>query len=71
MEEVSIKIASKVNNFNNKSIKLIMRKAIDYIQAHYNEQVTLNEVAENIFVSTFYISRMFKKELGKKFCRLS
>lgn len=65
--DVSIKIASKVNNFNNKSIKLIMRKAIDYIQDHYNEQVTLNEVAENIYVSTFYISRMFKKELGKSF----
>ncbi len=67
LEEVSIKIASKVNSFNNKSIKLILRKAIDYIQEHYNEQVTLNEVAENIYVSTFYISRMFKKELGKSF----
>ncbi|WP_242856089.1 helix-turn-helix transcriptional regulator [Ruminiclostridium josui] len=67
LEEVSLKIASKVKSFNNKSIKLILRKAIDYIQDHYNEQVTLNEVAENIYVSTFYISRMFKKELGKSF----
>ncbi len=67
LEEVAIKIAEKVNNYNNKSIKLILRKAIDYIQDHYNEQVTLNEVAENIYVSTFYISRMFKKELGKSF----
>lgn len=67
LEEVAIKIASKVNNFNNKSIKLILRKALDYIQEHYSEQVTLNEVAENIYVSTFYISRMFKKELGKSF----
>jgi two-component system response regulator YesN len=67
LEEVSVRIASKVNNFNNKSLKLILRKAIDYIHEHYNEQVTLNEVAENIYVSTFYISRMFKKELGKSF----
>ena len=67
LEEVAIKIAEKVNNYNNKSIKLILRKAIDYIHDHYNEQVTLNEVAENIYVSTFYISRMFKKELGKSF----
>ena len=67
LEEVSLRIASKVNNFNNKSLKLILRKAIDYIHEHYNEQVTLNEVAENIYVSTFYISRMFKKELGKSF----
>ncbi len=67
LEDVAVRIAEKVNNFNNKSIKLILRKAIDYIQEHYNEQVTLNEVAENIYVSTFYISRMFKKELGKSF----
>ncbi|MHB8066129.1 MAG: response regulator, partial [Ruminiclostridium sp.] len=67
LEEVAIRIASKVNNFNNRSLKLILRKAIDYIHEHYNEQVTLNEVAENIYVSTFYISRMFKKELGKSF----
>ncbi len=67
LEEVALRIANKVNNFNNKSIKLIMRKAVDYIQEHYHEQVTLNEVAENIYVSTFYISRMFKKELGKSF----
>jgi len=67
LEEVSIRIASKVNSFNNRSLKLILRKAIDFIHEHYNEQVTLNEVAENIYVSTFYISRMFKKELGKSF----
>lgn len=67
LEDVAVRIASKVNCFNNKSIKLILRKAIDYIHEHYTEQVTLNEVAENIYVSTFYISRMFKKELGKSF----
>ncbi|PYG89758.1 two-component system response regulator YesN [Ruminiclostridium sufflavum DSM 19573] len=67
LEEVSMRISSRVNSFNNKSLKLILRKAIDYIHEHYNEQVTLNEVAENIYVSTFYISRMFKKELGISF----
>lgn len=67
LEEVSTRIASRVNSFNNKSLKLILRKAIDYIHEHYNEQVTLNEVAEHIYVSTFYISRMFKKELGISF----
>ncbi len=67
LEEVSMRIATRVNSFNNKSLKLILRKAIDYIHEHYNDQVTLNEVAEHIYVSTFYISRMFKKELGISF----
>lgn len=67
LEEVALRVAAKVNNFNNKSLKLVLRKAVDYIQEHYKEQITLNEVAENVYVSTYYISRMFKKEMGKNF----
>lgn len=67
LENVSLSIAAKVNNYNNKSIKLVLRKAIDYIQEHYKEQITLNDVAEHVYVSTSYLSRMFKKELGKNF----
>lgn len=67
LRDVSLSITTKINNYNNKSIKLILRKAIDYLHEHYNEQITLNEVAEHVYVSTSYISRMFKKELGRNF----
>ncbi len=67
LKEVSLSVTAKVNQYNNKSIKLILRRAMDYIQEHYNEQVTLNEVADSVYVSTCYISRMFKKELGRNF----
>lgn len=67
LDESARSITAKVNSYNNKSIKLILRKAVEYLQEHYNEQVTLNEVAEHTFVSTYYISRMFKKEMGKNF----
>lgn len=67
LEEAALSVTSKINSYNNRSIKLILRKAVEYLQAHYNEQVTLNEVAEHSYVSTYYISRMFKRELGKNF----
>lgn len=67
LDESARSITQKVNSYNNKSIKLVLRKAIDYLYAHYNEQITLNEVAERTFVSTYYISRMFKREMGKNF----
>lgn len=67
LKEVSLSIAAKVNQYNSKSIKLILRRAMDYIQEHYSEQVTLNEVADSVYVSTCYISRLFKKELGINF----
>jgi len=67
LEESARSVVSKVNSYNNKSIKLILRKAVEYLQQHYHEPITLNEVAEHTFVSTYYISRMFKKEMGKNF----
>jgi two-component system response regulator YesN len=67
VREVCRSITAKINNYNNKSIKLVLRKAIDYIQKHYKEQITLNIVAEHVYVSTSYLSRMFKKELGINF----
>lgn len=67
LEEAALGVTIKINNYNNKSIKLILRKAVEYIQANFSEQVTLNEVAEHTYVSTFYISRMFKREMGKNF----
>ncbi len=67
LEEVAVKVTAKINNYNNKSMRLTLQKAVDYLNTHYNEQITLNRVSENIFVSTYYLSRMFKKELGKNF----
>lgn len=67
LEEISLSVVAKVNNFNNKKIKLILKKAVDYLNLHYSEQVTLSEVADYTYVSTYYLSRMFKKELGKNF----
>jgi len=67
LKEISLSVVAKVNNFNNKKIKLILKKAVDYLSLHYSEQVTLSEVADYTYVSTYYLSRMFKKELGKNF----
>lgn len=67
LDESASSVAQKVHGYNNRSIKLVLRKAVDYLHAHYHEQITLNEVAEHTFVSTYYISRMFKRETGKNF----
>jgi two-component system, response regulator YesN len=67
LEEAAMSVTIKVNSYNSKSIKLILRKAMEYLQTHYSAQITLNEVAEHSYVSTYYISRMFKRELGKNF----
>ena len=58
--------ATNVAKANSKeNMKLVTKKAIDYLKKNYHRQVTLNEVAKAVYVSPFYISRMFKKETGK------
>jgi len=67
LENAAEQTVAKVHEFNNNNMKLLMRRAVDYIESHYAEEVTLNQVAEKLYVSNFYLSRMFKKELGVNF----
>lgn len=38
-----------------------------YIQANYNQDISLNELAEKLYLSNAYLSRFFKKNFGKNF----
>jgi two-component system response regulator YesN len=44
-----------------------LSKAVDYILENYYEELTLNRVAGDIFVSSFYLSHLFRKELDITF----
>lgn len=47
-----------------------IKRAIDFIEAHLcDEALCLNMVAESIFISPFYFSRLFAKETGMSFVR--
>ncbi len=59
------KAAVSARQNSKEDIKLVTKKAIEYLKKNYHRQVTLNEVAGAVYVSPFYISRMFKKETGK------
>lgn len=59
--------SEKINSYNNKSMKHLLKSAVEYLEAHYNEPITLNDLSEALYVSPFYLSRMFKKELNKNF----
>lgn len=67
LSDIALKYVSRINSFNRKTINSTLEKAIEYIKLHYSESITLNEVAEYTYVSTYYLSRMFTKELGKNF----
>jgi two-component system, response regulator YesN len=44
-----------------------VRSAVDIIQLKYNQNITLDLLAKEVFVSTAYLSSLFKQELGINF----
>ena len=44
-------------------VKEVMR----YVEERFGERITLEQVAEEVFLSKPYLSTLFKKETGKKF----
>lgn len=47
------------------NMRLILKKAIEYLKKNYQNHITLEQVANAVYVSPYYISRMFTRETGK------
>ncbi len=45
----------------------MMQTALEYINAHFSENISLQEVADNINISKNYLCDIFKKEIGMTF----
>jgi len=45
----------------------IIEKARQYIDRHYMEEITLNKIAELVYISPGYFSRLFSSEVGQSF----
>lgn len=44
-----------------------IQKALDYIGFHFSEDISLNTVADFVYLNRDYLSRQFKKEVGTNF----
>lgn len=42
----------------------VVDRIISYFQDHYSEKISLDQIAENMYLSPFYISKIFKSETG-------
>ncbi len=67
LESLARRAAAKISDYSAGSLKLLLRKAVDYLNKHYAEPVTLGHLAGEVYASPSYISRLFKKELGVNF----
>lgn len=59
---------SKIQNTSADSDNdVIIQRAMAYIQAHYAEDLTREDVADAVFLSSAYFSRFFKQRIGMSF----
>jgi two-component system response regulator YesN len=42
-------------------------KAINYIKQNYNQEISLETVSKNVYVSNYYLSHLFREELDMTF----
>ena len=64
----SIRVSEELHKLQSDSCQLIIQRAKEYIENNYmDEAVSLSTAAENVVVSTGYLSVLFKKETGVNF----
>jgi AraC-like DNA-binding protein len=50
--------------FESVNKKYVVEQIVNYFEEHYSEKISLDSIAENMYLSTFYISKIFKSETG-------
>ena len=50
--------------FESPNRKYVVKQMIRYFNEHYHEKISLDQIAKNMYLSTFYISKIFKAETG-------
>ncbi len=62
-----IKVIDEVGKISKKRNSSIVSDVKKYIDENYNKEVSLENVAATVFVTPYYLSRLFKKEMGNNF----
>jgi two-component system, response regulator YesN len=64
--------ANKVQSEDESGINptYLVSKALEYMKANYSRDLSLKTVADEVYVSTWYLSKLLKKETGDNFINI-
>lgn len=65
--DYAVRVSEQVLRNQQQGISRIVDKAVAYIGEHYSQPLTLTDVSENVYVSTSYLSRIFKRVTNMNF----
>lgn len=64
LQTVIIKISRLLKNTNHQPISSVCLKVKKYIEEHFSQEITLNDLANQVFISPFHLAHVFKEEVG-------
>lgn len=64
MDECSSPLSLDASHFASRDKKAIVQSLIDYMSSHYMEDISLDNMSKNMYLSPIYISKIFKEETG-------
>ncbi|MBU3199937.1 response regulator [Clostridium estertheticum] len=69
LKEISIKSSEQItmNGYAKSSSHNAVQQVVNHIKEHYNMKITLNDMAEKVYLNSSYLSVQFKKEMGINF----
>lgn len=67
IREISLEIAELISGQKVAAPSKMVRAALEYIEKHFGENISLQDVADNINISKNYLCDIFKKEIGITF----
>ncbi|RPF47255.1 two-component system response regulator YesN [Hydrogenoanaerobacterium saccharovorans] len=63
-------LAWLVNQQKNAGTSAIIQQALTYIETSYNKDIFLDDIADSLGITPFYLSKIIKKQTGKNFTDL-
>jgi len=52
----------KISNQADHTLEETIKNAISFIESHYNQDITLNDIASHVKISPYHFTRLFKKQ---------
>ncbi|WP_274652097.1 response regulator [Paenibacillus humicola] len=69
MGQMVAKIVRHLEDNRRNSFKRTIKEAIQYMEKHYEQSLSLTEVADHVNVTPAYFSKLFKEEMGITFVK--
>lgn len=56
-----------VSSIGSNEVSGIIKKSISYMEKHYKENISLQDVAKAVYLNSSYFSKLFKEQTGTRF----